>query len=282
VHRLQERRRSALARRAALDDVRPVHEALELELKAAARAAELMGVLDDAAERERVAAAAGSAEASARALLSPLGLPVDADPGSAAVAADAARRRGGRLEALRGTADALDEERRVEAAAVGEAERLTAALVALEARLAVLPERRAAARGAVEAAREAVQALPGVEARAAGLAAACEEARGLRASLDRAERLREAHVVARETLVSLREREQVLREARFVSMIAELADRLEDGAPCEVCGSTSHPDPYLGDGDSVTRDDEDRARAAAEQAARTSPPSRRRPLPRAP
>ena len=53
-----------------------------------------------------------------------------------------------------------------------------------------------------------------------------------------------------------------------MSMFAELADRLEDGVPCEVCGSTTHPDPYLGDGDGVTRDDEDRARAAAEQAAR--------------
>jgi exonuclease SbcC len=268
VHRLQERRRGALARRAALDDVRPVHEALEVELKAAARAAELLSVLDDAGERERSAVAAGSAEASARASLTPVGVPVDAAPAALRSAADAARRRVGRLEALRGVADALKEERCGQADAAGEADRLAAALEALEERRAVLPRRRTAARNAVEAAREAVQALPGVEARAAGLGAACTEALGLQASLAQAERLREEHVVARETLVSLREREQVLREARFVSMIAELADRLEDGAPCEVCGSTSHPDPYLGDGDSVTRDDEDRARRAAEQAAR--------------
>ena len=266
VHRLQERRRTALARRTALDDVRPVHEALELELKAAARAAELLGVLDDAEQREQVAAAAWSAEASARAQLTLVGVAVDAEPADLRSAAGAARRRGGRLEALRSVADALDDERAAQADAAGEAERLGSLVQALDERLAVLPQRRAAARSAVVAAQEAVQALPGAEASAAALLTACGEARGLQASLARAERLREAHVVARETLVSLREQEQALREARLVSMVAELADRLEDGAPCEVCGSTSHPDPYLGDGDSVTRDDEDRARQAAEQA----------------
>jgi exonuclease SbcC len=268
VHRLQERRRSALARRVALEDARPASEALELELKAATRAAELLGVLDDADARSRAAAAAGSAEASARALLAPVGLPVDAAPAALRSAADAARRRGGRLEALRSVAEVLEHERSAQAAAAAEAGRLTSALAALDGRLAALPQQRDTARAAVDAAREAAQALPGAEAGATVLAAACAEARGLRTSLAREAELREEHVLARESLVSLREREQVLREARFVSMVAELADRLEDGAPCEVCGATSHPDPYLGDGDGVTRDDEDRAREAAERAAR--------------
>ena len=34
-----------------------------------------------------------------------------------------------------------------------------------------------------------------------------------------------------------------IREARNVGMAAELADRLEDGSPCVVCGSTDHPSP---------------------------------------
>ncbi len=243
VQGLQERRRGALARRAALDDVRPVHEALELELKAAARAAELRGVLDDAADRERVLTAARSAEASARAVLVPVALPVDADPPALRTAADAVRRRVGRLEALRSVEAVLAEERAVQATAADEAGRLTCALTSLDERLALLPGHRAAARRAVDLAQEAVRALPSAEARATGLAAACGEARALTASLARADRLREQHVVAREELVALREQEQVLREARFVSMVAELADRLEDGAPCEVCGADVPPRP---------------------------------------
>ena len=264
----QERRRAALARRAALEAVRPLHEALELELKAAARAAELGGVLQDAAERERAAVSARSAEASARALLGPVGLPVESDDAALRAAADGARRRGGRLEGLRGVADALAEERSVQAAAAAETQHHAVASEAMGARLAALPGRRATARGAVDAARDAVEALPAAEARATALTVACAEARGLRASLARAQQLHEEHVVAREELVALREREQELRDARFVSMFAELADRLEEGLPCEVCGSTSHPDPYLGDGDGVTREDEDRARLAAQEAAR--------------
>ena len=268
LHRLQERRRSALARRTALDAVRPLHEALEVELKAAARAAELAGVLDDAAVRERAAVAARSGEASARAQLTAVAVASDAGPAALRAAADTARRRGGRLEALRSVADALAEERSQQAAADAEAQRLTGSLGGLEQQLAALPVRRAAARDAVQTARAAVESLPAAQDRGTTLAAACTEARGLQASRVQEERLREEHVRARESLVVLREREHELREARFVSMVAELADRLEDGAPCEVCGSTAHPDPYLGDGDGVTRDDEDRARRAAEQAAR--------------
>jgi exonuclease SbcC len=268
VHRRQQRRRAVLARRAALEDARPLHEALELELKAAARAAELAGVLDDAAARERAAVEARSAEAGARALLPTVGLPVESPPAALRTAADGARRRTGRLEALRGVADALAEERSAQAAAAAEAQERAASLAEVDRRLAALPGRRATARSAADAARVAVEALPAALAQAAVLATACAEARALQASLARDEGLRAEHVLAREVLVSRREQEQSLREARLVSMVAELAGRLEDGAPCEVCGSTSHPDPYLGDGDSVTRDDEDRARRAAEQAAR--------------
>ncbi len=268
LHELQARRSGALARRARLDDVRPVHEQLELELKAAARAAELLGVLDDAADRERAGAAAASAEAAARAALAPVGLPVATGPAGLRSAADEARRRVGRLEALRGVADALAEDRAAQAGAAAEATRLAAALQEVEGRLAVLPARRTAARVAVDAAREAVEALPAAEAHAAALTAACSEARGLRASVLEVERLHEEHVRAREVHVGLREQEQQLRNARFEAIFAELARGLEDGVPCDVCGSPTHPDPYLGDVDGVTRDDEDRAREAAERAAR--------------
>jgi exonuclease SbcC len=127
-----------------------------------------------------------------------------------------------------------------------------------------------------------VERLPVVEARRAVLAHRPHGGGRARRVHGRLEQLREEHVLARETLVSLREKEHDLREARFISMVAELAGRLEDGSPCEVCGATSHPDPYLGDGESVTRDDEDRARIAAEHAARRSPTSRRGSPPRPP
>ncbi|MCW2681320.1 MAG: putative ATP-dependent dsDNA exonuclease, partial [Frankiales bacterium] len=265
---LQQRRASALAARQRLEQARPAQDALRVELRTAARAAELVTVLDEAAERQSLAAQAGSAEASARALLAPVGLPVDASLPSLVTAADSARRRSGRLEALRGVADALAEEQGLQRAASAESAAAAAGLREVQVRLVALPEQRAAARADVAAAQAAAERLPVVEAAAAVLAMARTEATGLAATVLRLEQLREEHVLARETLVSLREKENDLREARFVSMVAELADRLEDGAPCEVCGATSHPDPYLGDGESVTRDDEDRARIAAEHAAR--------------
>jgi exonuclease SbcC len=49
-------------------------------------------------------------------------------------------------------------------------------------------------------------------------------------------------------------------------MIAELAAALVDGDPCAVCGATDHPDPSEVRGSRVTREQEDAARAAAEQA----------------
>ncbi len=268
VARLQQRRTTALTTQAGLEQARPAHDALRVELRTAARAAELAAVLDEAAERQRAALAAGSREAAARALLTPVGLPVDAALDELVAAADGARRRTGRLEALRTVAEALGQEQQLVTVAHAETASAATALAQVELQLAALPAQRGTARAAVLTAQAAVERLPVVEAAAAVLASARTEAAGLAAAVARVEQLREEHVLARETLVSLREKENDLREARFVSMVAELADRLEDGAPCEVCGATAHPDPYLGDGESVTRDDEDRARIAAEHAAR--------------
>ena len=265
---LQARRCVALGLLVELDAAEPAHTALGDELRAAGRAAELAAVLDEAATRNREHLAAGAAEAAARARLVPLGLAVDTRTAAVRAAADTARRQVGRLEALRAVADALDEELSQVAAAAEESAQATARLAALAVRLADLPLQRAAVHRRVVAARDATQGLPAAESRAGLLATAVCEARGLQESRTCLAQLREEHLLARETHVSLREKEDELRDARLVTMIAELAGRLEDGAPCEVCGATSHPDPYEGAGDGVTRDDEDRARLAAEQAAR--------------
>ena len=66
--------------------------------------------------------------------------------------------------------------------------------------------------------------------------------------------------------MSLREEATRLRNERVDSMIAELAAALVDGDPCPVCGSSEHPDPSEVRGSRVTREQEDAARAAAEQA----------------
>lgn len=100
--------------------------------------------------------------------------------------------------------------------------------------------------GVAEAAAEAAQLIP------AALAATTDHAR---AEL----RARERHLSAREHLVEL-------VEVRLAGMAAELAAQLHDGAPCGVCGSTSHPHPARTVGAVVTETELDQAKVAVDQA----------------
>ncbi len=260
----QARRRAALTAGELLDREVPEHDLLAAELQAAARAAELAPVLSDAAAREQASAVATVAQVAARSRLGEIGLPAGLALPALRDAADAARVRSGRLDGLRGLADDLSAERSAE---VGAARDVAASGLAAEragCALALLPSRRRRAREAVTVARTAVAQLPDAQATLASLVAALREARGLAAVLEVRADLRDEHLLARETAVSLREKEGELREARLTSMLAELADKLEPGAPCEVCGSLQHPDPYEGAGEGVTREDEERARRDAE------------------
>ena len=264
----QQRRRTALdaVEQLALDE--PAQTALEQELQAAARAAELAAMLDDANDRDLAHRQATATAVAARALLAPVGLAPDAAPALLRATTEDARRRSGRLDGLRHVAEALTAEQQTLLAAQQEAEASAQAQEGVLLSLEHLTKRRVLAGEAVTAARAAMRELPEVQARCALLRSALGEARGLRVALDRLDRLHEEHLLARETHVSLRAKENELREGRLITMLAELADRLIEGAPCAVCGSTVHPDPYEGDGNGVTSDDEDRARLEAEQAAR--------------
>jgi exonuclease SbcC len=76
--------------------------------------------------------------------------------------------------------------------------------------------------------------------------------------------LRDAERDARDRAAEARERVQSLTARRLAGMAAELAGRLEDGSPCQVCGSVEHPGPARSAEDAVTEDEQSEASAALE------------------
>jgi exonuclease SbcC len=109
-----------------------------------------------------------------------------------------------------------------------------------------------ALREAVER-REASEALPAARAEVQSMDA----------------RAREAHQLANESRAAHLD----LVERRLRGMAGELAGELTEGAGCQVCGSTDHPDPAPAEPDAVTREEQqqaadtaDRARSLHEQA----------------
>ncbi len=78
---------------------------------------------------------------------------------------------------------------------------------------------------------------------------------------DRLVPLEDAHRDAREAVLDAREVVQDLAGRRLAGMAAELAGRLAEGVPCQVCGSADHPHPAAPAPDAVTEADQDRAEA---------------------
>jgi exonuclease SbcC len=259
----QGRRRLALEQLAALQDVAPAVAAVERELAAAQRAAEVADALDDATERAAAVTAAEQQEAAARA-----GLPAalrGADVDGLRAARSGAAERLGRLAALQDDADRADEEDAAAASAQAAAEALGREAQRLDALLAALPARREAAADRLRAAQDAAVRLPTARAQADRVRALVSDAEALSAARAVAAALRAEHLSAREAAADAREHGQALREARVEGMVAELAATLVDGDPCLVCGSPEHPDPSYLQGARVSRDDEDAATAAADR-----------------
>jgi exonuclease SbcC len=255
---LQRRRQSALARHAALQADRPARVARQVELDAAARAAEVAPVLAALSARrvardQALAAVTASCGAD-------LPLQVVRERAQAAVA------QRHRLDGLRAVDDARRDALGVVGRARAEQADALAEAAACEVELMVLPTRRAELAAHLTAAREAVASMPQLQLERDTLAALRPFVVELRATAAAVVGLRESTLSARETAIALETKALDLRVASTHSMVARLASLLEDGMPCEVCGSPTHPDPSSLRDEGVTVEDEERARRDADAA----------------
>ena len=263
---LQQRRAGALERQAALATGRPARHLLQVELDAAVRAAEVAPVLAAVEVRRHRRDAALAVQATSRSALSSVELSCDASVAELRAAAASARAASGRLEGLR----AVDVARlaAVDEGAQARAEQADALadIASAELESAALPQRWEQAQAGLVAARAAAAEVPELRARRDQLASLRPEVVALGQARAKVAVLQEEHLVRRETALALEVKAHELRVASVNSMIAVLAFRLEDGVPCDVCGSVVHPDPSQLRDEGVSSEDEERARREAEQA----------------
>ncbi len=258
-----ERRASATATLAALDEAAGRVDADRDALAAADRAAEAAGALDRWDRADAEIARAEQALAAAAALL-PEGVAAQRDAvepahelaADAVAHATAAARLEDELPALeraeasaagkaQAAADALEEARRERAEAPSARERIASA----ERTAATLAAGLPAAQAALEAATARRTARDDIDALAEPLGSARAEA--TRTAKAQATAADEAHR---------------LQEARIDGMAGELAAELADGDACPVCGSLEHPAPHVAVGEAVTADDVSAALTASERA----------------
>ncbi|MBB3036051.1 AAA family ATPase [Hoyosella altamirensis] len=104
------------------------------------------------------------------------------------------------------------------------------------------------------------------EARIEGLRTGIRQLKKVRSAAHELPSVREALIDAQDALIRARsnhlesrERLVALRELRIAGMAGELANRLEAGEPCAVCGSETHPKPAPFSPTAVTPEDEQSA-----------------------
>ncbi|HSP38201.1 MAG TPA: SMC family ATPase, partial [Frankiaceae bacterium] len=265
LQRRQRRRAELLERQAGVERGRPLVTALLSGLDAARRALAVQSDLEQVARRrvtaERLRTELRQAYAGVAALV-----PSAAGPDELRRDGERRRRLLGQLDAAQRLEDDLVAERersavahRAAAAAGSRAERHRRELADVPARIEHL-------RAAVDDAVEAQLRVPEVESERQRLLRAARAASALTVARQRRSQAAETLLTARETSALRREEAARLRVERYDFMIAELAAGLVDGDPCAVCGATEHPDPSDVRGSRVTKEQEDAARAAADEA----------------
>ncbi|GAA3735716.1 SMC family ATPase [Salinactinospora qingdaonensis] len=294
----QERYAAALRQRDELDERAAERHAIEAELAAAGRAAEVAALLQ-AAEQRRVDAQKTRLDAVEKCglagtllALDDLGLPAqmsslpdeatgqEPETAFARLARDSAETARARLTAAarqRHDETAQLEQRRADAdwlrlleeqlqQVATEVDTTKEELDRVSAEAAKLPERRAELAAKLEETRE--RSGPRETA-----LEACETARRRLTAAREVQRLDEAvatahaaHSAAVDTAQQARDHYQSVREQRISGMAAELAAALTPEHPCPVCGSTEHPHPAVAAADQPSPEDEEAAQRDMEAA----------------
>ena len=264
----QRRRLAALGRQEALAAMGPEIGVLRFDLAAAVRAAQVAPLLAEVHRRNSDRQQCGQAEQDARAALAVLDLATTTAEPELERALEHRRTRVGRLDGLRQVWDTADAEQ----ATARQATRDRAGLIEQERRcqdnLVAVPVNRATLLTAVGEARRAERRLSQEQSHVDVLRTAIADAATLSATRAAVADLTSALLVADRRVVDARRRAVALREARVDGMIAELSAALDAGTPCPVCGSLEHPDPSEVRGGRVSREEEVRAVAEAEELAR--------------
>ncbi|MCL6423098.1 SMC family ATPase [Brachybacterium sp. JHP9] len=189
------------------------------------------------------------------------------DPAAAlAEASQSAASSAGELTALAEAEKALPAREQSLGARLSQLTALESDLEALGTQIAARPEARAALLTQRDAARAAASGLG--DARLAEQSATARRDAATKAQAHRPvlERAADAAGAALSAAARALEAEADLRRRRIAGIAAELAQQLEPGESCPVCGSTEHPAPAAPSDDAVSAEQVENAEAARQAA----------------